>query len=87
MLLRELQHENIVPLDSVHIHRAEPCLWLAFDYADHDLYEMIRFHRDQAHNPRVNPFGTHPRDTHTHTRTGAACRPPARAECAWQCLA
>ena len=42
MLLRELSHENIVRLDSVHLNRAEPSLWLAFDYAEHDLYEMIK---------------------------------------------
>ncbi len=57
MLLRELQHDNIVKLDSVHIIRSEPCLWLAFEYADHDLYEMIRFHREHANNARLNPFG------------------------------
>jgi cyclin-dependent kinase 8/11 len=45
MLLRELQHDNLVHLDSVHINRAESSLWLAFDYAEHDLFEMIRFHR------------------------------------------
>ena len=42
MLLRELHHENIVRLDSVHLNRSEPSLWLAFDYAEHDLYEMIK---------------------------------------------
>lgn len=52
MLLRELVHENIVRLDGVHINRAEPSLWLAFDYADHDLFEMIRFHRENRHNRR-----------------------------------
>ena len=26
----------------------EPCLSLAFDYAEHDLYEMIRFHRERG---------------------------------------
>ncbi len=33
--------ENIVRLDSVHLTRAEPAtLWLAFDIAKHDLYEV-----------------------------------------------
>ena len=27
----------------------DPCLSLAFDYAEHDLYEMLRFHRAKAH--------------------------------------
>ena len=26
----------------------EPSLSLAFDYAEHDLYEMIRFHRERG---------------------------------------
>lgn len=47
MLLRELSHENIVRLDSVHINRSDPSLSLAFDYAEHDLYEMIWHHRDR----------------------------------------
>ncbi|KAK9812752.1 hypothetical protein WJX72_002988 [[Myrmecia] bisecta] len=51
MLLREISHENIVRLDSVHLNRQEPCLSLAFDYAEHDLYEMIKFHRDKVHGP------------------------------------
>ena len=25
----------------------DPCLSLAFDFAEHDLYEMIRFHRER----------------------------------------
>lgn len=57
MLLRELGHDNIVKLDSVHINRAEPSLWLAFDYADHDLFEMIRFHSQCRENRRDNPTG------------------------------
>jgi hypothetical protein len=47
MLLKELCHENVVRLDSVHINRADPSLSLAFDYAEHDLYEMIWHHRDR----------------------------------------
>mmetsp|Transcript_25620 Transcript_25620/g.55802 ORF Transcript_25620/g.55802 Transcript_25620/m.55802 type:complete len:460 (+) Transcript_25620:120-1499(+) len=50
MLLRELKHPNIVHLDSVHINRSEPSLWLAFDYAEHDLFEMIKYHRDCRDN-------------------------------------
>ena len=29
----------------------DPCLSLAFDYAEHDLYEMLRYHRDKLHAP------------------------------------
>ena len=57
MLLRELHHDNIVHLDSVHINRAEPSLWLAFDYADHDLFELVRFHREHRDSRRTNPTG------------------------------
>ncbi len=48
MLLKELRHENIVRLDCVHINRSEPSISLAFDYAEHDLYEMIRTNRDKS---------------------------------------
>lgn len=35
----------------------EPCLSLAFDYAEHDLYEMIRFHRERgAAGPPLDTF-------------------------------
>ncbi len=37
-LLRELQHENIVRLDNVYLNMVDSSLYLAFDYADHDLY-------------------------------------------------
>jgi len=46
-LLRELTHPNIVRLEAVHISRAEASMSLAFDYAEHDLYEMIWHHRDR----------------------------------------
>lgn len=46
LLLRELQHEHIVALSGVHIDRAEPSLSLAFEYAEHDLYEIVWHHRD-----------------------------------------
>jgi cyclin-dependent kinase 8/11 len=65
LLLRELNHDNIVGLHSVHVSRplatdppgTPPTLWLAFEYADHDLYEMIRFHREHRENRRENPTG------------------------------
>jgi cyclin-dependent kinase 8/11 len=45
LVLREMNHANIVRLDSVHLNHADPSLSLAFDYAEHDLYEMVRHHR------------------------------------------
>ena len=44
-------------LESAYINRSEPSLWLAFEYAEYDLYEMIKFHRDHKENTRDNPFG------------------------------
>ncbi|KAF8645102.1 hypothetical protein HU200_066200 [Digitaria exilis] len=38
MLLREISHENVVKLVNVHINHADMSLYLAFDYAEHDLY-------------------------------------------------
>eukprot|EP00897_Mesotaenium_endlicherianum_P007238 jgi/Mesen1/6542/ME000334S05887 len=40
MLLRECSHENIVKLVNVHINHADMSLYLAFDYAEHDLYKL-----------------------------------------------
>ncbi|KAG2444028.1 hypothetical protein HYH02_009227 [Chlamydomonas schloesseri] len=60
MLLREMRHPNIVKLESAYINRSEPSLWLAFEYAEYDLYEMIKFHRDHKENTRDNPFGLMP---------------------------
>ncbi|KAI3983990.1 hypothetical protein MKX01_035117 [Papaver californicum] len=48
MLLREITHENVVKLVNVHINPADMSLYLAFDYAEHDLYEIIRHHREKV---------------------------------------
>lgn len=41
MLLRECCHENIVKLVNVHINHADASLYLAFDYAEYDLYVSL----------------------------------------------
>ncbi|KAK6923500.1 Protein kinase domain, partial [Dillenia turbinata] len=51
MLLLEISHENVVKLVNVHINHADMSLYLAFDYAEHDLYEIIHHHRDKVNNP------------------------------------
>ncbi|CAM8881826.1 unnamed protein product [Rhodiola kirilowii] len=51
MLLREISHENVVQLVNVHINHVDMSLYLAFDYAEHDLYEIIRHHRDKVNQP------------------------------------
>lgn len=55
MLLREINHENVVKLVNVHINHVDMSLYLAFDYAEHDLYEIIRHHRDKVNQP-INPY-------------------------------
>ncbi|XP_029125272.1 cyclin-dependent kinase E-1 isoform X1 [Cajanus cajan] len=55
MLLREIAHENVVKLVNVHINHADMSLYLAFDYAEHDLYEIIRHHRDKL-NHSINQY-------------------------------
>lgn len=55
MLLREISHENVVKLVNVHINHADMSLYLAFDYAEHDLYEIIRHHREKV-NQNINPY-------------------------------
>ncbi|EIE26773.1 kinase-like protein, partial [Coccomyxa subellipsoidea C-169] len=56
MLLRELKHDHIVHLEAVHLHRPEPSLSLAFDYAERDLYEMLRFHRERGMGPVLEAY-------------------------------
>ncbi|KAK3006887.1 hypothetical protein RJ639_016326, partial [Escallonia herrerae] len=55
MLLREITHENVVKLVNVHINHVDMSLYLAFDYAEHDLYEIIRHHRDKV-NHAINQY-------------------------------
>ncbi|KAJ0989885.1 hypothetical protein J5N97_008241 [Dioscorea zingiberensis] len=55
MLLREITHENVVKLVNVHINHADMSLYLAFDYAEHDLYEIIRHHREKLNHP-INQY-------------------------------
>ncbi|XP_074307903.1 cyclin-dependent kinase E-1 isoform X2 [Silene latifolia] len=55
MLLREITHENVVKLVNVHINSVDMSLYLAFDYAEHDLYEIIRYHRDKVNQP-INQY-------------------------------
>jgi len=49
MLLRELKHPNIVGLEEVSLERDQQssCLCMVFEYAEYDLFEIIRFHQDK----------------------------------------
>ncbi|GBG93426.1 hypothetical protein CBR_g69736 [Chara braunii] len=56
MLLRECQHENVVKLVNVHINHFDSSLYLAFDYAEHDLYEIIRHHREKLNSHPISLY-------------------------------
>lgn len=42
-LLRELRHVNVISLQRVFLH--EKKVWLLFDFAEHDLWHILKFHR------------------------------------------
>ena len=44
-LLAGFVHPHVVRLDSVRASAREEGVALAFDYAEHDLYELVRYHR------------------------------------------
>ena len=46
-LLRELDHENVLKLQEVLLSPREKSLYLVFDYAEFDLFGIIRHHRDK----------------------------------------
>lgn len=44
-LLRELKHINVINLIRVFLSHTDRKVWLLFDYAEHDLWHIIKFHR------------------------------------------
>lgn len=53
-ILQELQHENLIRLERVLLKPSKGEVALVYDYADHDLSDIIRFHRGKTPcNPRV----------------------------------
>jgi len=44
-LLRELKHPNVINLIRVFLSHNDRKVWLLFDYAEHDLWHIIKFHR------------------------------------------
>lgn len=44
-LLRELKHPNVISLQKVFLSHTDRKVWLLFDYAEHDLWHIIKFHR------------------------------------------
>jgi cyclin-dependent kinase 8/11 len=45
-LLRELQHQNIVGLEDIFVNPEDKSLYMVFEYAEYDLFEIIRYHQD-----------------------------------------
>jgi len=46
-LLRELHHINVISLVKVFLSHSDRKVWLLFDYAEHDLWHIIKWHRTQ----------------------------------------
>lgn len=44
-LLRELKHVNVITLQKVFLSHGDRKVWLLFDYAEHDLWHIIKYHR------------------------------------------
>ncbi|XP_025098244.1 cyclin-dependent kinase 8-like isoform X5 [Pomacea canaliculata] len=54
-LLRELKHPNVISLQRVFLSHTDRKVWLLFDYAEHDLWHIIKFHRSaKANKKQVN---------------------------------
>lgn len=50
MLLRELapaQHPNIVSLEDIFLSPQDKSLYMVFEFADYNLFDIIRYHQDQ----------------------------------------
>ncbi|KHN37959.1 Cyclin-dependent kinase E-1 [Glycine soja] len=57
MLLREITHENLVKLVNVHINHVDMSLYLAFDYAKHDLYFEVMSEGEEHGVVKMADFG------------------------------
>lgn len=56
-LLRELKNRYIVDLVDVMLDEEDKALYLVFDFAEHDLLEMIRWHHSRT--VRYSSFAIH----------------------------
>ncbi|KAI0224016.1 Cyclin-dependent kinase 8 [Lamellibrachia satsuma] len=52
-LLRELKHPNVICLHKVFLSHADRKVWLLFEFAAHDLWHIIKFHRSAKANKKV----------------------------------
>lgn len=51
-LLRELKHANVINLQHVFLSHQDRKVWLLFDYAEHDLWHIIKYHRAAKANKK-----------------------------------
>ncbi|GIX89577.1 cyclin-dependent kinase 8 [Caerostris darwini] len=51
-LLRELKHPNVISLQRVFLSHTDRKVFLLFDYAEHDLWHIIKFHRAAKANKK-----------------------------------
>uniref|UniRef100_A0A1B6D3B6 Cyclin-dependent kinase 8 n=1 Tax=Clastoptera arizonana TaxID=38151 RepID=A0A1B6D3B6_9HEMI len=51
-LLRELKHLNVINLIRVFLSHNDRKVWLLFDFAEHDLWHIIKFHRAAKANKK-----------------------------------
>ncbi|KAM3188271.1 hypothetical protein ACTXT7_000587 [Hymenolepis weldensis] len=49
-LLRELKHRNVMTLHRIFLNHTTRKIWLLFDYAEYDLWHIIKFHRTAKAN-------------------------------------
>lgn len=52
-LCRELKHENIIGL--VEVILEEKCIYMVFEYAEHDLLQIIHYHNQATPHPLPEP--------------------------------
>eukprot|EP01137_Pigoraptor_chileana_P016209 Opistho-2@72842 len=56
-LLRELKHENVIGALEVHLNPFTRDVWIVFEYAEHDLLQILQWHRElpqQSHMRRMH---------------------------------
>ncbi|XP_035664249.1 cyclin-dependent kinase 8-like isoform X2 [Branchiostoma floridae] len=55
-LLRELKHPNVITLHRVFLSHSDRKVWLLFDFAEHDLWHIIKWHRASKANKKPVPI-------------------------------
>eukprot|EP00124_Ichthyophonus_hoferi_P004123 Ihof_evm1s417 gene=Ihof_evmTU1s417 len=49
-ILRELRHDNVVCIEEVYLNPFTRDVWLLFEYAEYDLYQILQHHRSKGTN-------------------------------------